>query len=34
MTVFKKEPKSTRPLQWAIFVFLAVTVITFIYQVV
>ena len=27
MTVMKKEPKSTQPLQWAILLFLTVTVI-------
>ncbi len=29
MTVIKKEPKSTQPLQWTILLFLAVTVIAF-----
>lgn len=32
MTVMKKEPQSTRPLQWTILLFFAVTVIAFIYQ--
>ena len=32
MTVMKKDPKSAQPMQWAILLLLAVTVIAFIYQ--